>query len=394
MSLVTQLHSGLLGEWCADRLPGVPSLVAEVQAAARTREPVRPTGAVDGDHWAAIGGAFGQRIAFAVSVEPPYSAYLGAASAGLLGGHVLDQLVAAWPTHRLLAPAHASEMRPTPSGWVDLGAGTDGPGWGLNPARAGRNDRALGYLNRWLITLLTEHALPGSVADTRDNEILIAKACWALNGLENAYRGGRIPATLLQEFCDLEGMESWDYETFPGGHRVPREIVDSLLFWAPKDVVAELVALSGRLYCRPLETLRALAGNPPAGHKLGIAQPTFVPRWAEGDVLVGDTLLDVKTVITLRDTQRVARWLWQLLTYAWLDTADRYRIRNVGLYLARHGVGCTWPIEEFAERLVGVRGARSRVPELRAEFLRLADQVMVLEDAEPLRVPAQRDRSA
>jgi hypothetical protein len=60
-----------------------------------------------------------------------------------------------------------------------------------------------------------------------------------------------------------------------------------------------------------------------------------VPHWADGDVIVGDTLLDVKTVITLRDRDRIARWLYQLLGYVWLDsTADLYGIRNVGLYLA------------------------------------------------------------
>lgn len=61
-------------------------------------------------------------------------------------------------------------------------------------------------------------------------------------------------------------------------------------------------------------------------------------------------------MITLRDRDRIARWLFQLLAYAWLDEVDRYGIRNVGLYLARHGVLLIWPLDAFAENLVNVPG--------------------------------------
>ncbi len=64
-------------------------------------------------------------------------------------------------------------------------------------------------------------------------------------------------------------------------------------------------------------------------------------------------LLDVKTVVSVRDPDRVGRWLWQLLSYAWLDTADHYRIRAVGLYLARHGVLLPWRAAELATALLG-----------------------------------------
>jgi len=72
-----------------------------------------------------------------------------------------------------------------------------------------------------------------------------------------------------------------------------------------------------------------------------VAAPTLVPGWADGDLLVGTaeetTLIDVKTVISVTDPDRVGRWLWQILAYAWLGTHDLHRIRSVGLYLARHG---------------------------------------------------------
>jgi hypothetical protein len=95
----------------------------------------------------------------------------------------------------------------------------------------------------------------------------------------------------------------------------------------------------------------------------GISGPVFVEHWADGDLLMpshttvaigGDDmmLLDVKTVTSARDPDRVARWLWQLLGYAWLDPTDRYRIRSVGLYLARHGALCRWPRGRFAAALL------------------------------------------
>ncbi|MFC5211925.1 hypothetical protein ACFPM0_36005 [Pseudonocardia sulfidoxydans] len=79
----------------------------------------------------------------------------------------------------------------------------------------------------------------------------------------------------------------------------------------------------------------------------------FVPHWADGDLLVGDTLIDVKTVLRADDPGKVGPWLWQVLAYAWLDSrSDHYRIRAVGLYLSRHGVLLRWPVDALAARLL------------------------------------------
>jgi hypothetical protein len=137
--------------------------------------------------------------------------------------------------------------------------------------------------------------------------------------------------------------------------------------------VAELVELAQQLHATgTVWELRKLAGNPAAGQPLGIAGPTIVPQWADGDVLLGaidpetgidaqgGTLVDVKTVLGVRDTQRVGGWIWQVLLYAWLDTADLYRIRRVGLLLARHGVLLTWPVSRLVEQLLGRRDVGDR----------------------------------
>ncbi|OXM47535.1 hypothetical protein CFP75_23935 [Amycolatopsis alba DSM 44262] len=93
-----------------------------------------------------------------------------------------------------------------------------------------------------------------------------------------------------------------------------------------RGLVDELVALARRLHERgTLWELRKLAGNPGPGTPLGIAGPTIVPHWADADLLLGaidpehgidargGTLVDVKTVVSARDTGKVGRWLWQVL---------------------------------------------------------------------------------
>jgi hypothetical protein len=197
----------------------------------------------------------------------------------------------------------------------------------------GTSDALIDSFTDQLIDYLAEHALPGVIATTRRAEEILARVCWVLTGGEHAYHSGALSPAIARAHEDLPWTPAKDAES-------TRAAVDLLLLETPVYITQELVTLAGRLLrsgC--LDQLRALAGNPPAGAVLGLTQPMFVPHWADGGVIVGDTLLDVKTVITLRDRDRIAQWLYQLLGYAWLGTtADLYGIRNVGLYLARHGV--------------------------------------------------------
>jgi hypothetical protein len=362
VSLTSQLHYGALGAWCAAALSGAAALVDQVQAAAVGHSPVRPPGnVVDRDHWATIGGAFGHRVAFVVAHQPPLAAYLGAANAGLLGGRMRHRVVTRWP------------------GVPDFG--TD-----LLDDQPGTADALIDSFTDQLIDYLAEQALPGAVATTRRAEEILARACWVLTGWEDAYRSDALPPAIARAHEGLSRTSAGD------DAEAIRAAVDLLLLETPADVTRELVTLVGRLHnsgC--LDQLRELAGNPPAGAALGVTQPVFVPHWADGDVIVGDTLLDVKTAITLRDRDRIARWLFQLLGYAWLDTtADFYGIRSVGLYLARHGVLVTWPLDYFERTLVDLPGC---VPPARREFLSHAANVSALEGAVRFDSPAARART-
>lgn len=361
MSLTSQLYSGTLGAWCSEVLAGTDRLVDQVQAAGRHRAPVRPSGDVGPDHWATVGGAFGQRLAFLVAHEPPYAALLGAARAGLIGAEGIDNAGVAFTSHDGLTSderLRCTELRPTPTGWLDLRADRGTSPWGLPPC--GNGDTVIEELLAHLAFDLGTDAPPGQLAATREAEANLARACYVLAGWEGAYRGGVLPQHLAGPYRG-------------GGIASPatREAAARLLAIAPAATVDELVTLAGRLHgSGSLDALRALAGHPATGQPLGCAAPLFILHWAEGDLLVGDTLLDVKTVITLRDRARIARWLYQVLAYAWLDEAHRYRIRQVGLYLGRHGALLTWPLDELAAELVGDR--RPSVEYARREFVALA----------------------
>lgn len=126
------------------------------------------------------------------------------------------------------------------------------------------------------------------------------------------------------------------------------------------------------------------AGDPAPGAGLGYASPLLVPHWAEADLLIDDTLVEVKTVARVDQPARIARWCWQLLGYAWLDVGDRWQIRRVALYLARHGITLEWPVPELETVLVGDPG---QIEQTRAAFRRLAGQSAIAEGATLLPPP-------
>ncbi|MDT8912735.1 hypothetical protein [Amycolatopsis sp. PS_44_ISF1] len=353
MSLTSELAdpAGALTSWCARVFTGTSAVAAEVARAVRSVEPVRPAGRdVPRRHWAEIGGAFGQRLADLVQPAPPYYALLGLVGAQWVTGAWAHRQAAAYPTHRGLPGeyrARALFVRPAATTWLDLGDPFPpaGPAPDTEELWGSLLDRSRDYL--------AEHAPPGTLA-TAGAEAGLARTNWLLSACEDIYRSSAIDPRLARAVDGEAGGMGIDAG------------VGLLRGLAGEDQVAELVRLARRLHERGTSwELRALAGHPPEGHQLGIAGPTIVPGWADGDLLLGaidpetgvdergTTLVDVKTVVTVRDPDRVGRWLWQILLYAWLDTRGAYDIRRTGLLLARHGELITWPVGELAAKLLG-----------------------------------------
>ncbi|MDQ2882843.1 MAG: hypothetical protein M3Y48_17100 [Actinomycetota bacterium] len=343
MSLTGHLYNGALGAWCTTHLPGTGPVVDQVQAAVKGIDPVRPVGSVDRGHWATVGGAFGQRLAFVISHEPPYAGLLGAARSGLLGSRALNAICALFLSHRDLPDpyrARASELRPVPGDWADFNGAGHRCLWGLPPYADSRAQGQIEVRCSDLVEMLDDEQRAGIgelTAFSVDEEDL-AQLCLDFARWESAYRGGP-PVT-----------PTWSEPS--------------------KDAVQEMVHLAARI---PLADFHRLTEKLPDRAPMGFSSPTFVHRWAEGDVIVGSTLIDVKAVASVYDRPRVASWLYQLIAYAWLDAADMWRVRGVGLYLARHGVLLTWHLADLEAALVG---DPRRVDATRAAFLNLAHRLI------------------
>jgi hypothetical protein len=115
----------------------------------------------------------------------------------------------------------------------------------------------------------------------------------------------------------------------------------------------------------PLEFLRQTSA--PGDCRGG---PTFpgVGISADADLLVDGLLLDFKSA--KRPHELPKKTCWQLLGYLLLDTADRYRIDTVGLYLTRSACLVSWPVDDYLA-LLGAR--RRQLLELRRAFADLTN---------------------
>lgn len=71
---------------------------------------------------------------------------------------------------------------------------------------------------------------------------------------------------------------------------------------------------------------------------------------ADADIIVGETLLDLKTTDKARPDRQT---IWQLLGYVLSDTHDEYSIRRVGFYYARYGTTLIWELDALIELLAG-----------------------------------------
>lgn len=377
MSLTSQLDGGALGAWFAGRFPGTERLAKSITTVA---DRVEPADLVDRFHAAAIGDAFRARLALLIDGAPPYRALLGLVRTGLASREWANRTAATFPSHRGLDPgraARALEIRPTPAGWVEVA----GPAPGPPPTR---HEPVLTEFFARLVGYLDEYAPPG-VLGTPNIEAGFARVCWLLAGWARADRSAGL--------ADLHASD--DYT------------VDDLWDLADQPVVAELLTLAERLRLhrgdpkhRPLEMWRgwgrdyAEPSGPaalkradtgqvgtglPAG-VWGVSAPEVVHDWAGADLLVGSRLLDVETGVHADQPDQVARWLWRLAARTWLDTTDRYRVRSVGLYLARHGLHVTWDTTTFTQALLGsVKGVEAA----RREFLGVARKVITAEGAQP-----------
>ncbi len=94
---------------------------------------------------------------------------------------------------------------------------------------------------------------------------------------------------------------------------------------------------------------------------------------ADADLIVGGTLIDIKTRKTTKKRSIDTDWLLQLLGYVLLDYSNRQSITRIGLYMARQGILISWDLEEAIQSLCS--GRSSSIEELRGEFKEIAQSL-------------------
>jgi hypothetical protein len=371
VSLTTQLHRGHLGRWCTANLPGTENLIGDIRrrlAAAGNPPPITPAGQVPDGHWTTVAAAFRQRLAFLVDGAAPAVALLGAIRATLVSQSWAEQVQQTFPGSGGNADQgnRWSPFRAGSHTWLDAGR--------VDPGTPTDHEPVLDDFVRRTAAYLQEYMPPGTIG-TPGAEAGLARSCWIFAAWETGSRS-RFPADLAAV------LSQPGYTTEDLRHGVPDSALDELV-----DLVRVLHTN------RTLQDWRGEApGRPPREPgPLGTAHPVIVPHWAEADLLVNNTLIEVKAVARL-DNATMSRWLWTLLAYTWLDTQNRHQIRSVGLYLARHGVTASWRAVTFADMLLGGSGRAEE--DARDEFLQLARRVIAEEGAQPPAGWTPRERSA
>lgn len=339
MTLASHVHDGALGAWFRARLAdpaGTTRVLDDVTDALRGRRPLRSPRGTGPGHAALVQASVRSRLALVVQHAPPYRALVGAYRLGLASPARLHQLAARFPSHAGLDPGRRREAlrwRPAPGGWLDAGtpfrAGPDG-----HPGREG--DLVDDVVQRALV-LLDRYAPPGRLGGRRAEEELAA-ACTVMAGWAAGIpagaglRGAGRPVGVLPAAGD-------------GAQRGSTR--------GAADEVVDLVSLANETGV--LHRWHQDAGAPPSGTPLGTADAVFLPGWAEGGTVVGcphrgpgALLVDVLTTADpRRQIDRIVRRCHHLLARTFLDGPERHGVAEVGLYLARHGVLVTWPVEEL-----------------------------------------------
>lgn len=339
MPLTAELNDpcSRIRRWFDTRLPDVDALQPGWTAAlagARTIYP-RHDGVID---WSGIGTAFGYRLGYALAAFPPYHA-LRVLPVLTWDDAARHRVARMFQAHRDLPADCCADLRPLPDGRALL---LPNPSYlaTLPPPQLGASDALVRFFAR--LSAARRVWQLGSPCPP-DVEEPMARVCYALALLEAVYRRG------------LDTAASWLPAT-------AYDLTDAYLrSLAPDYVVNDLVQLANAL------TSKGLPQFPVAP---AIVAPEFVADWADADLLVGDLLIDCKT--TVRPRQLHPEWIYQLLGYTLLDSADYYGIRKVGIYLSRQARLISWPVDELTAVLCD--GSAPALPDLRAEF---AEQIAV-----------------
>lgn len=188
------------------------------------------------------------------------------------------------------------------------------------------------------VTTFTYPAAGGSVEPD-----LLARACWALALLTEAYRGGPLVA-LAGPLGRYQGVT------------LSR---DGLLSLASDDALDQLAGLRRVFEDALIPVLSKRGGTWTLG-------PTFSGSKlikGDADLIAAGLLVEVKT--TSKKPTLAKLDLYQVIGYALMDLDDAYHLDAVALFSARYGYLAIWNLEEL---LTELSGRKVDVAALRGEF--------------------------
>lgn len=288
MNLTWELHRGPVGRWVRATLPDVDLLEPSWRAATAALSTRRPRRAgPDGPDWPTLGLAIQHRIGVALAADPPMAAFRGCA------------LVDATASVELLVDAYEQ-------------GGTPGASPTMSTGQADFATRLGQFVGRY------DLAAPQPVGV----EHTLAKVLWVLALWEGAYRGDE---------------PVW----WPGAAAAAWSAQDWLAL-APDYAVADVAGVGELFTRRGHADLQATAG--PGAVTVG---PVYVPGWAEADMVIGSTMVDVKA--TVHPQRLNPTWIWQLCCYAWLDG----HIDTIAVHLPRQGRTVSLDLTTTVETISG-----------------------------------------
>lgn len=187
------------------------------------------------------------------------------------------------------------------------------------------------------------HSFTGPVGGNQTEPVVLARACWVLAVLAEAYRGGA-PVILKGPLAQFAGR---------------RVSGADLLGLASQDGVDQLLRFRSVFETGLIPRLAAWPG-------LWAIGPVFAGSAlmnADADLIAGGLLVDLKTHKARPSLSLIDAF--QLVGYALLDFEDEHGLREVGLFDARYGYLTTWALREYLGELAG---RDVDLPAVREEF--------------------------
>jgi hypothetical protein len=177
------------------------------------------------------------------------------------------------------------------------------------------------------------------------------------------------PEKLLARYCYVlalfEQLRSYtSYEYSPLLIPRPKQSVDELLEIPTDAEIDDLCAMSWLFYDRYHDRLSLRSRLSPTLKRCGVVSESHA------DLIVDGCLMEIKASIKPEIKPLL---LWQLAGYLLLDDNDKYKIRSVGIYMARQGKLLQWPISDFLCLLTG--NDTASLAQLRQEFCTLCRSV-------------------